>query len=131
MTPLTGSEAQAARGLYGQAGGGGYTLADGKYDASGLFDAAGGTAGHARGARCAGSLEGDTSSRGASFGETPLPKAPLSARADAPEPIKANAIAARNQNVRGRRAPGSSRRRRTCRKRASERAVGPMARINS
>ena len=41
MTPLTSSESQVAQGLYGQVEGGGYTLADGNYDASGLFDRAG------------------------------------------------------------------------------------------
>jgi hypothetical protein len=40
VTPLSRAESQVALGLYGQVSGGGYTLADGNYDSSPLFDQA-------------------------------------------------------------------------------------------
>jgi IS5 family transposase len=42
VTPLNEHEARVAERLFGQLAGGGYVLADGNYDATGLFDAAGG-----------------------------------------------------------------------------------------
>src|SRR5207249_2686391 len=42
VTPLNQHEAKVAERLFGQLAGGGYVLADGNYDATDLFDTAGG-----------------------------------------------------------------------------------------